>query len=146
MAELCSKYFFDQKNIFGPFLANGWFFLDVLRFFRPGYIRSIETQNNQIAMHRNYLKAALRNFKKNVSEKNSQPASRQSQPASQHNNFSRTWNLANAAAKRASEQGQPARKAKGEGQPVEGKIRKASEGGSQSGRAKRVVEERSESL
>ncbi len=57
--------FYHRSKEFGAFWANSWFVLDVLRFFRPGYVKSVETQNNQIAMHRNYLKAALRNFKKN---------------------------------------------------------------------------------
>lgn len=57
--------FYHRSKEFGVFWANGWFILDVIRFFRPANLRPIETQNNQIAMHRNYLKAALRNFKKN---------------------------------------------------------------------------------
>ncbi len=57
--------FYHRREEFGSFWANGWFLLDVIRFFRPGYLRPVETQNNQIAMHRNYFKAALRNFKKN---------------------------------------------------------------------------------
>lgn len=57
--------FYHRSKELGAFWANSWFFLDVIRFFRPTYLRPVETQNNQIAMHRNYFKAALRNFKKN---------------------------------------------------------------------------------
>lgn len=57
--------FYHRSKELGVFWANSWFMLDVIRFFRPSNLKPVETQNNQIAMHLNYLKAALRNFKKN---------------------------------------------------------------------------------
>lgn len=62
--DLHEAFYYRSKKI-GPFWANGWFILDVLRFFKPANVRPIETQNNMISMHQNYLKTALRNFRKN---------------------------------------------------------------------------------
>ena len=62
--DLYEAFHFRSKQI-GSFWANSWFLLDVLRFCRPANVKSIETQHNSISMHRNYFKAAVRNFRKN---------------------------------------------------------------------------------
>ena len=58
--------FYHRSQQIGRFWANGWFLLDVLRFYKPAYIRMFQTDHNMLSIHQNYFNAAIRNFRKNV--------------------------------------------------------------------------------